>query len=44
MVVFRSEFDDEAKKPVNLGRRFGYGITRLYAYWAFRNQPVGAYV
>ena len=40
-VVFSSDFDDESQVPVNIDTRFGYGIAKLYGYWAFRNAPSG---
>ena len=38
-VVFGSAFDEEALEPLDRGHRFDYGVTVLYAYWAFRNAP-----
>jgi hypothetical protein len=40
-VTFSSDFDHEAEEPVNVGRRFDYGITTLYAYWPYEGVEAG---
>jgi hypothetical protein len=40
-VVFSSDFDETAGEPVDVGRAFDYGITRLYAFWPYNGVEIG---
>jgi hypothetical protein len=40
-LVFSSDYDDDALKPLNTGNSFPYGITRLFADWPYSGVTAG---
>jgi hypothetical protein len=40
-LIFSSDYDDDALKPVNTGNSFPYGITKLFADWSYSGVTAG---